>query len=110
MIARRNYFAKHKGKILQRRMAKRNGVVCAWSLTWRGIIGRWVGDQYRRGGPVGERSMLIGSLQLYPYSVVLPRKNRELAIVSKDPRESLSEKVGSKWLKGGSLTQVRDGI
>ena len=56
------------------------------------------GAPFRWGGPVGERSALMGSARLSPCSVCPAREKREIAIVSKD---SDSEEVGFKWLKGG---------
>ena len=53
----------------------------------------WGGSQCRGGGPVGERSALMGAAPLPLLSC--PRKMRNA---------SRAEKVESKWLKGGFLT------
>ena len=72
MIAWRNYFARHKGNIPPE---AHNDV--KWSgkrLTVQVISGRLGGERGLWGGKVGQRSTLMGYVQILPCYVVIPAK------------------------------------
>ena len=86
-----------------------NGVACDWILPWWVISGKWGGPRCCGFVPVGDWRSCMGSSRLSLYSVVLPHKNLEMEIVSKDVRESQSKNVESQCLKGVSLVEAHEG-